>query len=83
MIAGCTPMTPLPEPTIVTKEVQVPVAVPCKVILDPEPTYPATPEALKSARDIFERSQLVVSELILRRARETELIAALKACMGN
>lgn len=74
---------PPPEPTIVTKEVRILVPTPCKVDLPPSPTYPATPEALQAARDIFERTRLTVAELILRRSREAELLAALNACTGG
>lgn len=81
-LAACNPMPP-PEAKIITHEVRILVPTPCKVDLPPSPTYPATPEALRAAKNIFERSQLVTAELINRRPYEAALLAALNACTGG
>jgi hypothetical protein len=69
-----------PEPRIVTQEVKVPVPVPCKPNLGPEPAYADTEEALKAAPGLYERVQLLLAGRLQRIARDREKDAALKAC---
>lgn len=78
-LTACATTTP-PEPTIVTRTVSVPVAVACRPDLGQPPQYPATPEAITAAPDIYARAKLLVAELLLRRGREAELQAAIEAC---
>jgi len=75
-----------PEPTIRTVEVKVPVPVPCKVDVGPEPAYPDTDEALRR-RDgetptahVVRTTPLLVAGRMLRIARDIEKSAALEAC---
>lgn len=73
-------MCATPEPTIRTVEVKIPVAVPCKVDVGPEPQYVDTDAALKAAPDLFARVKLLVAGRLQRIQRDLEKSAALKAC---
>jgi hypothetical protein len=69
-----------PEPVIRTVTVTVPVAVPCKVNVGPEPEYADTDSALRAAPDLFSRVKLLLAGRIQRMQREAELNAAVRAC---
>ena len=81
LLAGCAtvPKTAL-EPIVVTKEVMVPVRVPCNPTLMSEPLYPDTTAALSSAPNAWEQVKLLVRGRILRIAREAELMTAIEGC---
>lgn len=68
------------EPRVVVKEVQIPVSVPCAADPGPDPAYSDTPEALRAARDTFERVKLLLAGRAQRDARLSELKAANTAC---
>jgi hypothetical protein len=67
-------------PTVRTLD--VPIAVPCRADIGPEPEWPDTDRALKSAPDLFARVRLLAAGRLLRIARDRELSAALEACAG-
>lgn len=69
-----------PEPRIVTREVKVPVAVPCAVDPGPDPAFSDTPEALRAALDIYELVRLLLAGRLQRDARIVELKAASAGC---
>lgn len=58
-MAACNTVTP--EPKIVTHEVKVPVAVKCSADPGPRPTFADTPEAIRAAKDVFERVKLILA----------------------
>lgn len=64
--------------------VNVPVAVvvPCKAAQDlgPDPAYPDTDDALKTAPDVFEAAKLLLEGRLMRIQRDAEKTAALNAC---
>jgi hypothetical protein len=62
--------------------VKVPVPIRCQSDLGPEPTWPDTDQALRSAPDLFARVRLLAAGRLLRIARHRELSAALDACRG-
>jgi hypothetical protein len=64
------------------RTVEIPVPVRCESGLGPEPAWPDTDQALRSAPDLFARVQLLAAGRLLRMARDRELSAALKACEG-
>lgn len=73
---------PPPEPVIRTIEVQVPVIVPCKALveLDDSLSYPDTPTALRAAPNIFERVRLILQGRELRAAQLQKYRAAKGSC---
>lgn len=71
------------EPVTVVQRVEIPVSTPCKVDIGPDPQYPDTDEALRSAPGLFERVQLLVAGRLLRIARDLEKTAALRGCAGE
>lgn len=71
-----------PEPKIITRTVNVPIAVKCAAPLTAEPIYSDTPESLRAAPDIFSRVQLLLAGRAQRQARITELTAAISGCVG-
>lgn len=79
-LAGCT--TPLPtEPKTVTREVKVPVSIPCEAIVGPRPEYVDSEAALMAYRnDLYNRVRLLLAARLMRAAREDELTAALAIC---
>ena len=68
------------EPRIEVREVKVPVSVPCAADPGPDPAYSDTAEALRAARDTFERVKLLLAGRAQRDARLAELKAANAAC---
>jgi len=78
-LAACTTTG---TPKVETQIVNVPIPVPCKPDLGPEPDYPDTAAALVGVTDIFAGVQLLKAGRLMRIAREAELLAALKACSG-
>lgn len=68
------------EPRILTKEVQVPIAVACAANPGPDPQYVDTADALKAAGDLFERVRLLLAGRAQRDARLAELKAAVSGC---
>jgi hypothetical protein len=84
LLAGCaTTKAPPPEPVIVTKEVLVPVQVPCAALkaLGAEPVYPDSDAALKAASSLFERTKLLLQGRLLRTARLAEYAVAKASCL--
>lgn len=71
-----------PEPKIITRTVNVPIAVKCAAPLTAEPIYSDTPESLRAAPDIFSRVQLLLAGRDQRGARIAELTAAISGCVG-
>lgn len=71
-----------PEPKIVTKTVEVPVAVTCPDKRLAAPIYPDTPEAVQAAPDIFARVQLILEGRALRDERLKEDDRQIQACVG-
>lgn len=80
VLAACSATAP--EPRIETKIVEVAVPVPCKPNLGPDPVYPDTDEALRSAPNLFERVKLLAAGRLMRIARDAEKSAALDKCAG-
>jgi hypothetical protein len=80
-LSGCA--TAPPEPQIVTKLVNVPVAVKC--VPDPAPVAPVyadSPAALAAAPNVFERVKLIMVGKMQRDGFIGELSAVVKACGG-
>ena len=71
------------EPQVITKTVEVPVAVKCAADVPAPPAYPDTDAALKAAPDLFARVRLLVAGRLERIAREAQLSAALGGCTGQ
>jgi hypothetical protein len=69
-----------PEPRIITKIVQVPIAVKCAVDPGADPVYADTPDALKAAGDLFERVKLLLAGRAQRDGRLAELKASVAGC---
>lgn len=69
-----------PEPRIEIREVKVPIAVKCAVDPGPESPFSDTPEALRSAGDLFEKVKLLLAGRAQRDARLVELKAANAGC---
>ena len=80
-LGACAPR-PAPEPIVRTVEVRVPVPVPCRPDVGPEPVYADSPEALAAAPDVFEAMKLRIAGRDQRRGREAVLSAALAGCAG-
>ena len=78
-LVACAPRLK-PEPIVRTVTVQVPVPVPCRPDLGPEPEYADSPEALAAATDVFEAMKLRIAGRDQRHAREAVLRAALEGC---
>ncbi len=78
-LVGCAPSAP-PEPVIKTVTVNVPVTVPCKKDIGPEPQYADTDAALRAAPNLYERVRLLVAGRLQRIQREADRIAAYSAC---
>lgn len=72
-----------PRTIITTVPVNVAVPVRCNPMIGPQPMYPDTTDALRSAPDIFERVKLILAGRDLRDAREIELSKALAGCEGG
>jgi len=81
-LSACAPR-PAPEPIVKTVEVQVPVAVPCRPDIGPEPVYADSPEALAAAPDVFEAMKLRIVGRGQRIARGAVLIAAIEGCRAE
>lgn len=80
LLAGCA--TTDPEPRIVTKIVEVPVAVRCAVTIPEEPAYSDTKAALDAAPGIFEKVRLLLIGREQREAYKNEVRAALIGCVS-
>jgi hypothetical protein len=76
-LAGCVTK---PEPRIVTREVQIPIAVKCGVDPGPDPQWVDTAAALKAAADVFERVKLLLAGRDQRDGRLAEVKAANAGC---
>lgn len=81
-LAGCAGGPPL-DPKIVTQVVDHPVPVRCAPNIGPEPAYPDTDDALRSAPDLFTRVKLLVAGRGMRIARDVQKSAALAGCAGQ
>lgn len=84
LLTGCATTPPPPvEPTIITKEVLVPVQVPCAALkaMGDEPVYPDNDAALKTETRVFERTKLLLQGRLLRIARLTEYTVARASCL--
>jgi hypothetical protein len=78
-LAACE--TPGRTPPLEIIEVPIPMTVKCAEKLGPAPAYPDTPEALRAAPNIFERTKLLLRGRALRDARAAELTAAIAGCL--
>lgn len=76
LLAGCATA----EPRIITKEVLVPVVVPCVAEVGSAPRYSDTPEAIEGAPDLFERVKLLLIGRTERDARLNVLEGQISAC---
>lgn len=79
LLAGCAAAAP-PEPVVKTVTVNVPVTVPCKKDIGPEPQYADTDAALRAAPNLYERVRLLVAGRLQRIQREADRIAAYSGC---
>jgi len=79
MLAGCASVEEGTKVVYRTKEVKVPVQVPCKVKTPPEPISWALNE-VSEAESIFIKAAAALAEIEQRIGYEEELKAALKAC---
>jgi len=77
--AGCASVEEGTKVVYRTKEVKVPVEVPCKVTTPPPPISWAMEEA-KVTDSIFTKVAAALAEIEQHIAFEEELVAALKAC---
>lgn len=75
-LTGCASTDPVV--TVVTQEVKVPIAVPCKEELPIKPDY-CFPKLLETA-DILEKTKCLLSDRLKSIGYEIELVAKLKAC---
>jgi hypothetical protein len=72
--------TPLSRLDVQVVEVSVPIPCPALSSLGPEPAYPDTDEAIRSARNVAERALLYATGRVLRMNRLNEYQTAAKAC---
>lgn len=82
LLAACA-TRPVPEPIVNTIEVAVPVPVPCRPDIGPEPAYADSAEALAAAPDVFEAMKLRIVGRAQRIARDGVKSAALAGCAGG
>lgn len=75
LLAGCASTQQVIEKPV---EVQVPVPVPCKAPLIPEPAWPLA--AVPAAASDFAFFRAALAEVELRKGYEARLRAALAAC---
>lgn len=68
-----------PEPRIITRTVEIPIATPCAVSVT-EPAYVDTDEAIAGAPDIYELSKLFKAGRLQRIGALGEYRAAVKGC---
>ena len=81
LLSGCATMPP--DPVIVTKTVNVPVAVKCAPNPPPvKPDFAAMDAAIKAAPDIFETAKLIAIRELAHVGYEGEQEAALAGCTG-
>jgi len=83
LLSGCATTKPEVEPVIVTKEVLVPVAVPCQALKDlgPEPKYPDEDAAVLAQESLYDRVLLITRGRLMRIARLAEFTAAKASCL--
>ncbi len=79
-LTACTSAAPPPEPQIQVKTVEVPVAVKCAADPGPDPAYADTPDAIRTAADVFERVKLLLAGRAQRDARIAEVKASAAGC---
>lgn len=75
-LTGCASSQPAIK--VVTQEVKVPIAVPCKEEIPIEPVYCFS--KLDESADIFEKTKCLLSDRAKSIGYEIELVAKLKAC---
>lgn len=80
LLAGCA--TTDTEPRIVTKIVEVPVAVRCALTIPDEPSYADSKAALDAAPGIFDKVRILLIGREQREAYKNEVKAALIGCAG-
>jgi hypothetical protein len=68
------------EPVIKTVTVNVPVAVPCRKDIGPEPVYADNDAALKAAPDLFTRVKLLLAGRLQRIDRDNKRQASIIGC---
>ncbi len=78
----CAALAACASPRIVTKPVNVPVAVKCKPNLPPTPAYAADVVPLETS-DIYELVRALLIDREQRKARQVETDAALGACAAD
>jgi hypothetical protein len=74
LLAGCAHR----EPTVVFRDVKVPISIPCKVTEPAVPAYAA--DAVDLEATLFSLVRALLVEREQRKAETTELRAAVKAC---
>lgn len=79
LLSGCAHQAG-PEAKVTTTVREVPVPVPCKADIGPDPAYPDTDAALNGVTDVFEGVKILKAGRTLRIARLSELADALKGC---
>lgn len=77
LVAGCS-SPPKPEPITRPVIVEVPVSIPCRVAIPPEPDYATG--SLPLGSDIFEQVRALLIEREQRRGVQAEQKKALEAC---
>ena len=75
LLAACASSSPVLQPPTV---VELPVAVPCRVVAPAIPAWPM--DSLASNADIFSQAKTLLAEIEARIAYEIELEAAVRAC---
>ncbi|MDR3513881.1 MAG: hypothetical protein P4L73_19760 [Caulobacteraceae bacterium] len=82
-LAGCATTSGPSEPQVITRTVEVPVAVQCAVQSPAEPAWADSDVALKAAPDLFARVQLLVAGRLQHYAYEAQQAAELSGCTGQ
>lgn len=83
LLAGCTTAKPALQSEVRTVEAKVPQPVPCPALerLGPEPAYPDTDDAIRSAATIGDAAALYAAGRKLRVQRLAEYLAAKASCI--
>jgi len=77
LFSGCSTTDPVINSKI--QQVDVPITVPCKATMPPEPE--SNFDKLSPDQDIFEKAKALLADRKLSQGYEAELIAALKSCI--
>lgn len=77
-LTGCASGPP-PVMAPLIQKVEVPIAVPCKVIVPKPPEFNFN--KLTTEQDIFEKTRAILADIRLHFAYEAELLGALNSCV--